>query len=626
MSGWADERELRKEIGKYFVSQGLILRLDALLQLEKMWKSLSKPQVETELGKIKEAIDTIRKESGLTGNELGIELLGQALKLTDRGSQIGMTSETLIRPRQEAKSNRGPSFTKSIPEENHTNGNPGKQVVIKDRLDERMGESLIVLSNFGEIASISFRNQLREPSAQSKERGIIVPGKELIERSIEKYNRMRYLLKASGKYMYQHDPAAQGGNLPPGTTLLHEIGSMIGAKGNYSIFGLIFRNGKKLYVQDTMSNLEIAIDHTTQAADGYYHEKHFLILEGEMLANQFKVTKVSQPVLDYIPHINLGVSKGLELFGYKEKFLSLGVASANTSTIARKHLGLMDFSNPPTGIISIFSDFNLNNSNLTFLDHALLAMSIKLPHERVDLLLLCGPFAPDISGGTKEDQMLLEDKFNSLATVLLRHHKFLGDLVIGIVPDLTDPLMNLLPRKAIPEYLVEKLSTDFPRVCLMENPLHFSYAGQKCVLIRADMLKVMARKDIIIGQPRDHLDSYVNTILGQRSLVPVSGYCIPKFAGFEDSLEMYALPDIIFLCDNLTETKAVYGQKHLSIYTTGSVGRNRCYLEVNVKTKESKAVTRDKFVAAGGGASSSQHFHGLSQDHLNHNMGHTGVY
>ena len=613
MSNWADERELRREIAKYFGSQGMVPKADAVLLLEKMWKPLSKPQVEEELKKIKEAIDTIRKESGLTGNELNTELLGQAFKLTDRGGTSQNASEALIKPRQEAKSNKGPSFTKAIPEEQSKNQPTTNQVVVKDRLEERMGESLIVLSNFGELAQISFRNQLREPTAQQREKGIIVPGKELIERSIEKYHRMRYLLKASGKYIYQHDPAAHGGNLPTGTTLLHEIGSMFGAKGVYNIFGLIFRNGKKLFVQDTMSNLEIVIDQSTQATEGYYHEKHYLVLEGEMLANHFKVIKVSQPTLDYIPAVNLGVSKGLEMFGYKEKFLSLGVAAANTSAIARKHLGLLDFPRSPTGLVSIFSDFHLNTSNLTFLDHALLAMSIKPPTERVDLLLLCGPFAPDFSGGTKEDQLLLEEKFNNLSTVLLRHQKYLGDMVIGIVPDITDPLMNLLPRKGIPEYLVEKLSTDFPRVCLMENPLHFSYAGQKCVLIRADMLKILARKDIVTGQPRDYLDSYVNTILGQRSLAPVSGYCIPKFAGFEESLEMYALPDIIFLCDNLTETRAVYGQKHLSVYTTGSVGRNRCYLEVNVKTKESKAVTRDKFVAPG--ASSSQ-IHQQGQEHM----------
>lgn len=606
MSGWADERELRREVGKYFASQGMMLQLDALLHLEKIWKSHSKLQVEAELGKIKEAIETIRKESGLTGNQLSLELLGQALKLTDRGSHVSTSSETLIRPRQEGKSNKGPSFSKAIPEETTRAQNGTGQSVIKDRLEERMGESLIVLSNFGEVATVSFRNQLREPSAQQRDRGIIVPGKELIERSIEKYHRMRYLLKASGRYIYQHEPAAQSGNIPPGTVLLHEIGSMFGAKGVHAIFGLIYKNGKKMFVQDTMSNLEILIDKSTQAADGYYHEKHYLILEGEMLANYFKVSRVSQPVMDYIPPANLGIAKGLELFGYKEKFLSLGVASVNTSAIARKHLGLLDFPNSPTGVISIFSDFHLNASNLTFLDHALLAMSIKQGADRVDLLLLCGPFAPDISGGTKEDQLLLEEKFQSLTAVLMRHQKFLGSLVIGIVPDISDPLMNLLPRKGLPEYLVEKLATDFPRVCLMENPLHFCYAGQKCVLIRADMLKILARKDIITGQPRNHLDSYVNTILGQRSLAPVSGYCIPKFAGFEESLEMYALPDIIFLCDNLTETQAVYGQKHLSIYTTGSVGRNRCYLEVNVKTKESKAVTRDKFVANGAHA----HEHG----------------
>lgn len=120
------------------------------------------------------------------------------------------------------------------------------------------------------------------------------------------------------------------------------------------------------------------------------------------------------------------------------------------------------------------------------------------------------------------------------------------------------------------------------------------------MLLRSDLIKILARKELTKIPARNQTECYIRTILGQRSLAPVSNYCIPRFTSFEDSLELFTLPEVIVLCDNLCDTELISDRRNTSgkcdIYTVGSVSRNRNFLEVSIKTGESKAVSRDKYV------------------------------
>lgn len=102
--------------------------------------------------------------------------------------------------------------------------------------------------------------------------------------------------------------------------------------------------------------------------------------------------------------------------------------------------------------------------------------------------------------------------------------------------------------------------------------------------MRSDTLKILARKEITKIPQRDPIESYINTLLGQRSLTPVTNYALPKFTGFDDSLDFFCLPDYLILCDNLCETDRV--EKGFSeIYTVGSTSRTKTYLELNIRLK-----------------------------------------
>lgn len=111
-----------------------------------------------------------------------------------------------------------------------------------DLISKEVRNTLIILSNFGELPNYSFGNVKRELVINhgEKRRGINVEDQVVIASDIELYHRMRYLLSTSGRYAFNHDPGDKYGK-----TILSEIGSLTGKKGDFKIFGLLYKDGKK---------------------------------------------------------------------------------------------------------------------------------------------------------------------------------------------------------------------------------------------------------------------------------------------------------------------------------------------------------------------------------------------
>lgn len=115
-------------------------------------------------------------------------------------------------------------------------------------------------------------------------------------------------------------------------------------------------------------------------------------------------------------------------------------------------------------------------------------------------------------------------------------------------------------------------------------------------MYRNDLLKILARKEFVKIAARNNSEAYINTIFGQRNLSPVSNFCVPKFTGFDDALDLFTLPDVLFLCDNLCETENAHQNMGRTVFTVGSVLRNNCFLEVDYRTMDSRIVMKDKFI------------------------------
>jgi len=492
-----DPAVLRKVTADSFIKNGFNLQSDGLKHIQNVFAGYDSAQLHSILADVIKNIYSILKQTGKEGTFLiGKELIEEALKLGLNNPNLKSKMST----EQRSKSGHRRTFGDG------TDMNTEPSYTYVDKISEKLAMTLILLSNFGEYPNISFRNQARELTViSSKNKSIIVPGKELIEKWIEKYHKMRYLIKNCGAYIYQHDYDNRGSHVSAGAQVLSEIGTLFGSsKGGHTVFGLVYRKGKKLYVQDNLSSVEINID-KAEYSEGFYHEKHFLILKGDMVGNIFHVHHISHPNLDKCDPERMTAGKNYDLYGYKTKYLSLikdlstvssqeynrgsqamdnelsnqkyvNQSNSKKYQLAKKYLGLFEFDSNPTGIIYVFSDFNIqDHQNLSFLENVILSLPMRETDKKPDAIIICGPFMTDILINSKEDQLSMEEAYNNFASLLLKHQQFIKNTIIGLVPDITDPVMNLMPRKSLPEYLLQKISTELPKFCLLENPVHLSH-------------------------------------------------------------------------------------------------------------------------------------------------------
>lgn len=218
----------RKVIASHFSMNGFTLQVDGLKYIESLYSKLPREILEARLSNFVRNIYSIAKQTGKENTYLvNRELLEEALKLgvDDSASKTAMDEENI----------------NGVTSENHAPN-------YSDKISDKLSNSTIILSNFGELPRFSFRNQARELEvfpAINTNKGIIVSGKEIIEGWIEKYHKMRYLLKQSGNYIYQHELDARRSVMDSKSTRLHEIGTLFGAKGQFTIFGVVYKKDKK---------------------------------------------------------------------------------------------------------------------------------------------------------------------------------------------------------------------------------------------------------------------------------------------------------------------------------------------------------------------------------------------
>lgn len=224
---------IRKTIAKTFDKNGFSIQLDAVRAIEGLYTHESMSSIESKVTGIIRNIYSILKQTGKENLQIVTkDLVEESIKLGLEEVHVQRSAETL---RKFMSTNQMDiEFARE-----------DKEVTYSDKISEKIANSLIILSNFGEIPSISFKNQVRELTIiHDKERGIMVSGKDLIERWIEKYHKMRYLMKNSGNYRYQHEQLKYNSSSED-AIMLHEIGSLFGCLGSYYIFGLVFKKGKQ---------------------------------------------------------------------------------------------------------------------------------------------------------------------------------------------------------------------------------------------------------------------------------------------------------------------------------------------------------------------------------------------
>lgn len=151
------------------------------------------------------------------------------------------------------------------------------------------------------------------------------------------------------------------------------------------------------------------------------------------------------------------------------------------------------------------------------------------------------------------------EKFRNFKKILLRYKNILDKMYVLLVPEINDPWINVLPRKPLPEFLVSSILEAFPKIIAVENPCNFSFFGRTFQLMRNESLLALSRLEIFdfdrqkmgLSKTSSKIhECFVNTIIGQRDMIPVANRIFPRFPGEFNALELFTLPDYLIFCDN----------------------------------------------------------------------------
>lgn len=73
----------------------------------------------------------------------------------------------------------------------------------------------------------------------------------------------------------------------------------------------------------------------------------------------------------------------------------------------------------------------------------------------------------------------LMGKFKEFKVILTRYRKIIDQVQMALVPDFNDPWINTLPRKPLPENLINDILESFPSIMALENPGNISFMVSK---------------------------------------------------------------------------------------------------------------------------------------------------
>jgi hypothetical protein len=196
------------------------------------------------------------------------------------------------------------------------------------------------------------------------------------------------------------------------------------------------------------------------------------------------------------------------------------------------------------------------------------------------MLVICGPLLSfkNFLGG--QNALLMKQSLQNFYNLLTTHERYLRDTYIILVPDVEDLGTTQLPKKPLPDYLFQNFINKFPLFFLAENPFRFGVFGREVVISRVDLLKDFCRKSICpVLQGNDMTSNLVNTIRGQRSLVPLPFRMRQRFVRCDNSINFLKQPEIVVVCDNFSK-KFVEG----GFCSPGNFANEGGWLEIDLGT------------------------------------------
>ncbi|XP_055697195.1 DNA polymerase epsilon subunit 2 [Phlebotomus papatasi] len=161
-------------------------------------------------------------------------------------------------------------------------------------------------------------------------------------------------------------------------------------------------------------------------------------------------------------------------------------------------------------------------------------------------IVLMGPFTRIL-----EHYRVLKERFTKLGNIVAQCPSILAKTDIVFVPAADDPpSSNILPRSALPDFLLSDLRRKVPRAVAATNPCRLQYCTQQITIFRMDLVTKLCRNAIKFPETGLIEEHVARTLVCQGTLAPMHMNVMPILWQFDASLSLYPLPDLVVLGDS----------------------------------------------------------------------------
>jgi DNA polymerase epsilon subunit 2 len=169
--------------------------------------------------------------------------------------------------------------------------------------------------------------------------------------------------------------------------------------------------------------------------------------------------------------------------------------------------------------------------------------------------------------------------FDNLITLMQKFPSLLTSQTRWVfVPGPRDPSPSpkeILPRPCLPETIVGRVTSRLPETCRVtftSNPARIMFYKQEICIFRNDTMMAMRRECIVpttmSAGTKEASKELISTICNQGHLCPLTLDARPIYCGYERSLQLYPLPDVLILADQYEQYNWHY--KGCSVFNPGS--------------------------------------------------------
>ena len=289
----------------------------------------------------------------------------------------------------------------------------------------------------------------------------------------------------------------------------------------------------KYFLEDPTGVVPIDLS-SCRYQSGIFTESCIVLIEGTFVEGVLRVKAIGHPPIETAENSRLQFGN-INFFGGSQKICA-------KSSAKLKHLEEQN----PNAMFVFCSDIWLDKSETI---EKLRLMFVGFEDCAPVAFVFCGNFLSTSYG--KQSFQKLTEAFKKFANLLNDFKPLLKASKLILIPGPSDLCSSVIyPKSAFPGIL-RKHFASIPNVIFSTNPTRIQYCTQEIVVMREDLLHRMFRTAVHIPQVavKEMPSHLVKCLLAQAHLSPLPLHVSPVYWGFDYTMRLYPVPDLLVLAD-----------------------------------------------------------------------------